>query len=57
MLISAPRRTDDADLLSSRAVGPADGAPNDWRRALRLRPAADSEGEDRKDVFMTSETG
>ncbi len=40
------RRTDDADLLSSRAVGPADGAPNDWRRALRLRPSADGKGED-----------
>ena len=40
------RRTDDADLLSSRAVDPADGAPNDWRRALRLRPSADGKGED-----------
>ncbi len=29
------------DLLSSRAESAADGAPNDWRRALRLRPLAD----------------
>ena len=43
VLIDCAHRTkfDEPDLLSSRANGAADGAPNDWRRALRLRPLAD----------------
>ena len=44
VLIDYAHRTsfDKPDLLSSRAKGAADGAPNDWRRALRLRPLAEA---------------
>ena len=32
-------KLDDIILLSSRAIGPADGAPNDWRRPLACTAA------------------
>lgn len=42
VLIDYAHRTkfDEPDLLSSRAIGAADGAPDNRRRALRLRSFA-----------------
>ena len=42
---------DEHHLLSSRAAGPADGAPNDWRRALRLRSLRSDSHRKDQDVF------
>ena len=42
---------DEHRLLSSRAAGPADGAPNDWRRALRLRSLRSDSHRKDHDVF------
>jgi hypothetical protein len=51
MLIKVLRTLMMPSVLSSRANGAADGAPNDWRRALLLQPSAEGLRENSKDVF------
>jgi len=48
---------DEHHLLSSRAAGPADGAPNDWRRALRLRSGRSDGHRKDQDVFTKTNEG